>query len=216
MVDKFIMVDMSDERTGKIAEVLSSKTAKNILSVISESEKELSVSDISSKLKIPLNTVDYNLKKLISTGLVEESKSFFWSVKGRKIKTFKAANKKIIISTKPRFGGIVASALVFGAIGFAASVFGNIFNISRDLYSNKEIVSNLDSGIVEKMAAGGANSASLAAPSVSDSGNFIATNSSSFLSLFHNAWVWVLVGIVFGVGVYFIYKKFKEMKGGKF
>jgi DNA-binding transcriptional ArsR family regulator len=212
MVDKFIMVDMGDERVGTIAEVLSSKTAKGILSAISESDKDLSASDISSKLKIPLNTVDYNLKKLISSGLIEESKSFFWSVKGKKIKTFKAANKKIIISTKPKFSGLLASALVFGAIGFAASVFGNIVNTSRDLYSNN-IVNTLRDNTVEKAIAStsGGFDNSLVAPTVSDATNLIVTNTTSFSSLFHNAWIWVLVGIVFGVGVYFIYKK---LKGG--
>ncbi|MEK6862126.1 MAG: helix-turn-helix domain-containing protein, partial [Nanoarchaeota archaeon] len=55
---------------------------------------------ISRDLKIPANTVNYNVKKLLKAGLIEKSKNYFWSVKGKKIVIYRAANKKIVISPK--------------------------------------------------------------------------------------------------------------------
>ena len=97
--DKFIMISLGDERAKKISEVLGNATCKKILDYLAET-KEASENDISKDLKIPLNTVEYNLKKLISVGLVEKTKNHFWSQKGKKIPTYKAAKKHIIISPK--------------------------------------------------------------------------------------------------------------------
>ncbi len=214
MVDKFIMVDLDDERTVKIAEVLGNKTCKKILGVISESDRELSSSDISSKLKIPLNTVDYNLKKLISIGLVEETKRFFWSVKGRKIKTYVAANKKIIISTKPKFGRVIATALLFGAVGFAAKLYGNIFGVSKEVYGGN-FISTVQPEVLEKMSEGARLMAN--SPSISDANNLVSTISSApviqISSLFSNTFIWFVIGAIVGTIGYFLYKK---LKGGKF
>ncbi|VVB78341.1 Beta propeller domain protein [uncultured archaeon] len=99
--DKFILMDMDDERSKKIAEVLGNKTCKKIIDYLSE-VKEASEKDIATALSIPINTVEYNLKKLIESGLVEKTKNFFWSVKGRKIDMFKLAKKHIIISPKSK------------------------------------------------------------------------------------------------------------------
>ena len=95
--DKFILMNMDDERAADIAEVLKNKTCKKILEFLAET-KEASEQDIAKALGIPLNTVEYNINKLVKSGLVEKAKNFFWSVKGRKIEMFKLAKKHIIIS----------------------------------------------------------------------------------------------------------------------
>ncbi|MBR9704825.1 helix-turn-helix domain-containing protein [Candidatus Pacearchaeota archaeon] len=97
--EKFILMDLDDERSKDIAEVLGNKTCKKIIDFLSET-KEASEKDISDGLGVPINTVEYNLKKLIKSGLVDKSKNFFWSRKGRKITMFKLAKKHIIISPK--------------------------------------------------------------------------------------------------------------------
>ncbi len=97
--DKFIMMNLDDERSKKVAEILKSETCKKILDYLAEN-KEKSEEDISKDLKMPLNTVEYNLKKLVEAGLVEKSKNFFWSQKGKKINLYKPANRHIVISPK--------------------------------------------------------------------------------------------------------------------
>ena len=66
MAEKYLTLDLDDERMSNIAEILSNKTCKKILNWLSENEG--SVSKVSENLKIPLNTVDYNIKKLLKAG----------------------------------------------------------------------------------------------------------------------------------------------------
>ncbi|MAG50073.1 hypothetical protein CL621_00335 [archaeon] len=99
MDDKFVLVGLDDEKSKHIAEVLKNSTCKKILDFLAD-YGEASEQDISKNLEIPLNTAEYNLKKLIKAGLVEKAKNFFWSVKGKKIPTYKLAKKHIIISHK--------------------------------------------------------------------------------------------------------------------
>jgi uncharacterized secreted protein with C-terminal beta-propeller domain len=95
------MMNLDDEKSKKIAEILKSETCKKILDYLAEN-KEKSEEDISKELNVPLNTVEYNLKKLVDSGLVEKSKNFFWSKKGKKINLYKPANRHIVISPKKR------------------------------------------------------------------------------------------------------------------
>jgi len=97
--DKFILMGLDDDNSKNVAEVLGSKTCKKILDFLADI-KEASEKDISDGLYMKMNTVEYNLKKLIKVGLVEKSKNFFWSVKGKKIPMYKLVKKHIIIGTK--------------------------------------------------------------------------------------------------------------------
>ena len=75
MKDKFILVGLDDERSKHVAEVLKNKTCKQLLDFLAET-KEASEQDISKELGIPINTVEYNLQKLMKAGLVEKTKNF--------------------------------------------------------------------------------------------------------------------------------------------
>lgn len=123
MSKKYVMFDVSDDRAGAIAEAIGNKTCKKILSLLAE--KEMSETDIAKRLGIPANTAHYNVQKLISAGLIENTKSFFWSVKGKKIQTYKLSNKKIIISPKESFKGIIATMVVTGLGAFIIRAFTN-------------------------------------------------------------------------------------------
>jgi DNA-binding transcriptional ArsR family regulator len=90
---------MGDKKAKGIAEILRNETSKKILDLLSE-RAEASEKDIASDLGMRINTVEYNLKKLLNTGLIEKSKRFFWSRKGRKIDMYKVAKKHIVISPK--------------------------------------------------------------------------------------------------------------------
>ena len=128
MVEKHIMIDLDDEKAGKVAEVLSSGACKRILSVLAE--KNMSESDLAKELKIPLNTLEYNLKKLIEVGLVEKAKDFFWSSKGKRIPVYKAVRKSIVITpnTKKLSGtlrSVVGAGVVSLIVGIGLKVFYN-------------------------------------------------------------------------------------------
>ena len=86
MTKSSINLDLDDPRIGKIADVISNKTTKKILSMLADSSDfGLSESEISNKLEIPANTVNYNVKKLEEVGLIEKTRKILWSEKGKRI-----------------------------------------------------------------------------------------------------------------------------------
>ena len=125
--DKFILVSLDDEKSKSVAEVLSSKTCKNIIGYLAEN-KEASEKDLSDKLGIPLNTVEYNIKKLVESGFVQKRKNFFWSRKGKKITMYEVSNKSIIIShkkpTKEKIKSIVPAVILTAAGTLAIWAYG--------------------------------------------------------------------------------------------
>jgi len=129
MVEKHIMINLDDEKADRISEVLSSKVCKKILSLLAE--KNLSESDIAKELKLPLNTVEYNLKKLINVGLVEKTKEHFWSKRGKKIPVYKASKKTIVISPKFKASGILKSVIIGFIVTGIISVFVRMYSIKQ-------------------------------------------------------------------------------------
>ena len=97
MEEKYLLLSLEDSRAKKISEILGNKTCKKIIDYLGD-RREASEQEISKDLEIPMNTAEYNLKKLIKSGIVKKTGNFFWSVKGRKIKMYKLANKHIVIS----------------------------------------------------------------------------------------------------------------------
>jgi len=193
MTEKYISINMDDERINQIAEILSNKTCKKILDYLAE--KEASEGDISRDLKLAISTVEYNLNKLIDAGLVQASKNYFWSVKGKKIKTYGLANKKIIISTKRSFGGMIASVIAGGLILGAIKLF-----------MNYNYIKNLSNGASQAM--------DRTAGSLAFSSELAPTTLKSFESLnyFQDIFIWIIAGLVIGGFLFFLYKK---LKGGK-
>lgn len=160
--DKFIMIGIDDEGSKDIAEVLGNKTCKKIIDYLADT-KEASEKDISSALNMPINTVEYNLNKLIKSGLVVKSKNFFWSIKGKKIDMYKLANKHIIISPKKRPNletlksiiPILAIIFIIGLIAIFALPKNNPININgnnselKSFSSYEEIKSFLKANTIE-------------------------------------------------------------------
>ena len=127
--DKFMLISMEDETSKAVAEVLVSKTCKKIINYLAE-VKEASQKDLSDALKIPMNTLDYNVKKLLESGFIQKKKNFFWSKKGKKIIMYELSNKSIVISPKKstteKIKSIIPAFILTAAGTFAVSVFEKI------------------------------------------------------------------------------------------
>ena len=142
--EKYLNVDLYDPRSAAIAEVMTNKTCKKILELVTE--KEMSESDIASSLNIPLNTVGYNIKKLLEAGLIEKSKVYFWSVKGKRIPTYRISNKKIIISPKrlisavpiAMFAGILGAILIIALLLSQNDIPREVSNSDMNQFSSYE------------------------------------------------------------------------------
>ena len=178
--EKYLLFSLEDEKSKKLGEVISSASCKKIVNMLAE--KEMSESELASSLKMPLNTVEYNLKKLESAGLIEKAKKW-WSVKGKKIDTYKLANKLIVISPKKsvasKLSGILPVALVTGivaGIGGWYYKYGKLF-YAREIIREKALQTGADM----------ANSVSSGASSYVP--NIVNTAISS-----GNIWLWFLAG----------------------
>ena len=185
---KYVMLDMNDPRMNDLADMLSNKTSKKIIEFIAD--KEASESEIANELKLPANTVNYNIKKLLEVGLVERTGNFFWSVKGRKILKYRAANKKIVIS--PRSFGNVKQVL--GTLGISV-----IMTYALKVYYDNYLVKNLvksSQTLTKEYDLANAESAS-----------GIASSATSQVSNIIEIWPWFLAGAVFALIIYFLIGK---------
>jgi DNA-binding transcriptional ArsR family regulator len=109
MTKKSIMLDLNDPRIAAVASVISNKTCKNILELLAEGD--LSESEIAARLKMPINTTEYNLRKLVSAGLVEQASRFFWSQKGKKVPVYRVSGKRIVIEPTKMMKGIIPAVI---------------------------------------------------------------------------------------------------------
>lgn len=127
---KLLMFNLSDEMTKDLAEVLTNNTSRQIVNLLADSE--LTATDISAKLNIPLNTLSYNLTKLKKVGLIEE-KDFYYSEKGKKMPKYGVVNKHILISPKEPKGikTKLSSLLPIAVLGVAGSFIFLIKNIPQ-------------------------------------------------------------------------------------
>jgi len=177
-----VMVSLEDPRMKSLSEVLGNKTCKKIIDFLAENDCA-SAKDISDGVKIPLNTVDYNMKKLLKSELVEKRKKFFWSVKGKRIVTYGLSNKTVVISPKSKFGSklksLVPGFLLTLAGTFAIYVYEKIKMVPLTYDSMNSIVS-------EKIMAE-------AAPVLSGSGEAL-TKGIQMIPSNSNLWIWFLAG----------------------
>ena len=185
------MFSMEDEKIESLAKVLSNKTCKKILEFLAET-KEASEQDIAKSLGMPLNTVEYNLKTLLEVKLIEKTKNFFWSQKGKKIPTYKVSNKSIIISPKHDFSKLkmfLPTALI--------SIIGAL--ILRQIVSSKEAVNTIAQKSTDMMAAAPSAAGSSASESIS-----IASQQSIKLIPAGDVWAWFLFGTLFAVILFIV------------
>jgi DNA-binding transcriptional ArsR family regulator len=181
--NKFILISMEDDRAKKIAEVLGNKTSKKIIDVLAESS-ELSEKDISDKIGLPINTVEYNLKKLVSCEIVEKTKIFFWSKKGKKIPTYKLSNKSIVISPRSsKISSKLKSLLPAFLVSMVGAFLVKIFTLESNLTADSSEQVFFATQVSEEL---------------------IITSSKGNMLSFYQAepWVWFLSGSILIIAIF--------------
>lgn len=193
MTEKYLLFSLEDEESRKLGEVISNPTCKKIVNLLAE--KELSENDVATELKIPLNTVDYNIKKLLAAGIIEKSKNFFWSVKGRRIENYRVANKLIVISPKKsniysKLKGILPATLICGILTLFIAWYYRFYN-SASYIENKVLEGNIPlPSYSQDLVSGVASSAS------GISLNVLTSIQTSVASSF---WLWFLAGALVAI-----------------
>jgi len=182
MTDKnFVLVSLEDSKSKAISEVLGSGTCKKIIGYLSKN-KEASQKDLSDALKLPMNTLDYNMKKLLDSGFVQKRKNFFWSKKGKKIIMYELSNKSIIIS--PRKSSTQKIKSILPAFILAAAGTFAVWAYETVRYST-ETLQNSVADSSQKVLSGGAE---MVVRTADDSINYLMTPHPTPL------WIWFLAG----------------------
>lgn len=128
--NNFLLVDLNESKTKKLAETITSDTSRKILNYLTEKEGTESV--VAKELNLPLPTVHYHLQKLQEAGLVMVEE-FHYSEKGREVNHYKLANKYIIIAPKKVTGlkqklrGILPVGLIIAGV----SAIWGFFSVNR-------------------------------------------------------------------------------------
>lgn len=203
--EKFMLISLDDEKAKSLADVLGNKTCKKIIDHLAV-HPEASVKDLSDFLKMPMNTVEYNIKKLVAADLVQKRTNFFWSKKGKKIVMYELSNKSIVIAPKnSSISSKLKSILPAVFISIAGAVAVYAFEKVRAVANFSPSV-NYGEGVVyaaKQVSVNGAGGAMMsAAPEVqrvvSDSvvNNFIYAPSLG--------WIWFLGGALLTLFIFSI------------
>ncbi len=105
--DKFLIVPMGKESKA-ITQVISNDTAMQVMDLLADGP--MSTSTVAEKLSIPLTTAQYNIEKLMESGLVKIEKTKY-SEKGREVKLYRASRRLIMIVPEKSGGQAVIDAL---------------------------------------------------------------------------------------------------------
>ncbi len=121
--NNFLLVNLNESKTKKLAETITSDTSRKILNYLVE--REDTETKIAENLQIPISTTHYHLQKLQEAGLVKVEE-FHYSPKGREVNHYKLANKYIIIAPgnisglKEKLKGILPVAIL--AVGISVVI----------------------------------------------------------------------------------------------
>jgi len=122
----FLLVDLNEAKTKKLAETITSDTSRKILNYLADKEHDTE-QNVSNFLNLPISTVHYHLQKLTEAKLVE-IQEFHYSVKGREVNHYQLANKYIIIAPgkvsglKQKLKGLLPAALAAAGISAVIKV----------------------------------------------------------------------------------------------
>ena len=113
MADNVVFLEPGDERAQKIAKAMGSQTASDILQILGEGPRSLT--DITERLNIPMNTAKYHVENLLDAGLIAVEKTKY-SIKGREVKIYMLTNQLLVVA--PRQSNVRSLLLKY------ASLFG--------------------------------------------------------------------------------------------
>lgn len=179
MTEKYLLFSLEDDESKKLGEIISNATCRKIVNFLAE--KEASEGEIAQELKLAINTVEYNLKKLLAARIIEKSQHF-WSKKGKKMPTYKVAKKLIVISPKKSSSSNIYSKTRSIVPIFLIAVLLTAFvALYYNLYSNQNIFERT-------------SSLKAAAPAPESSGTFAENADNLSGKIVHQEWIWFALG----------------------
>lgn len=227
----FLLVSLSEEKTKKLANVITSDSARKILDYLATKE-DATETLISQELKLPLSTVHYNLQQLLAGNLVEVDE-FHYSEKGKEVNHYKLANKYIIIapsapaqSIRDRLKLLLPVALLTAGAAALIQIFNTLSQTSFSFFSygamqksavplaNEAIrdtsTSSAAQPLAEEIAIKAVAKIADQAPRVADYASQTTSAVQQSSSLFSNIALWFLIGALFALAAYFIIQRIRR------
>ena len=204
MKNNFLLVNLNETKTKKLAETITSDTSRKILNNLVEKEHDTEA-NISKETRIPISTVHYHLQKLQEAGLiiVEE---FHYSKKGREVNHYKLANKYIIIAPrkvsglKQKLRGILPVGII--ALGISAVIKIITSFQSKTMYAGTEMLRAApvaEEMLVEKSA-----------PLLADAAPSVVEETARASSSQPDIALWFFVGSIAAIVIYLVVEMVKE------
>ena len=145
--NNFLLVDLNEQKTKKLAETITSETSRKILNYLAEKEHDTEA-NIAKELNVPISTIHYHLQKLQEAQLIIV-KEFHYSAKGREVNHYQLANKYIIIAPRKVSGLREKLKGILPVAGIVIGISGVIKFIrvltTRSAFSTSENVMVADS-----------------------------------------------------------------------
>jgi len=161
MADNVLVLEPGDVRAQKIAKAMGSPMAGDILQFLGE--KPASLTDITERLAIPMNTAKYHVENLLDAGVITVADTRY-SVKGREVKIYSLTNQLLIVA--PRRSDIrsllLKYASLFGIIAVASLAISSILPLVSTWGMNEATSLAVPAPAVENVAGAGREAAPLA------------------------------------------------------
>lgn len=134
----FETIDIHDERAKELAQILTNDKAIAILHLLED--RELSISEISKELNLPISTVSYHIDKLTRVGLVEVAGKKYGK-RLQEVKLYRASNRPILLVPRKSVSKVrkrpIASLerLHVISLGLAGLVAAGVYSIAAHALS---------------------------------------------------------------------------------
>jgi predicted transcriptional regulator len=174
MAEHVLVLEPGDVRAQKIAKAMASPTAGDILQLLAENQKSLT--DITERLALPMNTAKYHVDNLLDAGIISVADTKY-SVKGREVKIYSLTNQLLIVAPRRSdirslllkyaslFGIVALASLAVSSILPLASTWGmNAATVAAPVPSVGETGAGREAGTLAMKAGYDSLAASTAAP----------------------------------------------------
>ena len=237
--ESFMLVSLKGDKAKKLAQVMANPTCTKILDYLAG--KDSTETQIAKELNIPISTVHYNLQQLVEAKLVVVDE-FHYSEKGREVNHYKLANKYIIIAPQSAWGLkeklksllpvvpiVGGTALVLEWLSRGFSTARGLSDVSRQIGAEAMQKSIETTTIASSLPMAGAPAVQAVAPSavqataspLSEQGiqhviqatsQAPSLQSTMAFSFFMHPGVFLILGAVIAIGLYFLVDYTKSRK----
>jgi len=136
MTDNVLVLEPGDERAQKIAKAMGSPVAGDILKMLAE--KPSSLTDITERLAIPMNTAKYHVENLLDAGVIAIENTRY-SIKGREVKIYSLTDQLLIVA--PRRSDIrsllLKYASLFGIVALSSLAISSLLPLASTWGANE-------------------------------------------------------------------------------